>query len=638
MQPSVRTSSEGSPLVLLVALVAGLGAVAYAVLPRFGGAWRLFLVLERFPFLFLIVSGIVAALVLPHAYRDCAATLHRDYRPAPMRIQALRSSLYGLAALLSLVGLTCALLPRLLLVEPQLLAPVLCVLWAVDAVAAWLLCFRPRRFRAASLPTFQEAAHLLRYSNDFILGRGSTDWKMGPSSAAGDPYWCVLPEAGVFGNVYCLGGIGSGKTHTVVKPWLEQALFKWSGEGSVLYNRTPRPLASLRCGLFVLDYKGNQAKYVTDRARAHGRAADVMVITAGGEWSINPLANGTPQQVAQKLVAALEVMTAQESHSYYRKMQLEFATHALSVLAEVLGPGKATLRDLYDFTTDPEVQSKILAAAKPGDSLSYRWFRDQWAQEDARERLVLTKGFRADLSQFVTPELAPTFARAGNFPGWGCIPNDGRIVVFSMNVDEWGPVARALGVFMLIDFQLTMLARTTTKYREQGGNCERLVLCFADEVWAYMNPGLAEFTAVSREARCCTLALHQSLAQVPETYRPTMIGNFRTPLILGINDPLSTAEFSRVFGTHRVFRKSRSVSAGYAGVSEQLLSGALLARAGGESRSVSESEAEVEELRFTPDELTRIPKFHAVAQVFDGSVVREPALIALVPGHEALLA
>ncbi len=642
----VQAARDTSMLSVLGAAVLGFGAVAGTLLPLVPGGVSLEGLTSR-PWVFGVVAAVVGLALGLSMGRDFAAAQRRDYSPPALRVQLARSVVYGLGALVLTVALALWSAPQLLLALAHLGSG---AAWGAALVLpyaglAWAVAFRPRTFTVPPPPTWKEASAALRDTNDFLLGWCSEDWKRGPVVGTGDPRWFVLPEFGLFANLYCLGGIGSGKTFTVIKPILEQALFKWSGDREVLYGPAGRQkmvrTRDMRIGIFLLDYKGNNAAYVEERAKAHGRADDVMVITPGGKWSINPLANGTPQQAATSLVAALQVMlmTQVEPHPFYKKMQLEFATNALSILQDVLGKGKPTLADLYDFITDPPTYARFLDAAKPKASLAHRWFETQWGPQDPSDKLELIKGFRADLAQFITPELAPTFCKAdSNFPGWNSLPNEGRICVFSMNVDEWGPVARAFGIFMMMSFQNQMLARTTTRFREAGGNTERLVFCFADEVWAYMNPGLAEFTAVSREARCCTLAAHQSIDQVPQQYRSTMVGNFRTPIILGINDPLSCETFSKVFGTHRVVRKSRSESAGFAGVSHGVLSESMTAKAGGESRSVSYSESEVDEPRFTPDELTRLPKFHAAVQVFDGDVVRRPSVVALIPGHEALLA
>ncbi|NTX67641.1 type IV secretory system conjugative DNA transfer family protein [Myxococcus sp. CA051A] len=426
----------------------------------------------------------------------------------------------------------------------------------------------------------------------------------------------------MFANIYCIGGIGSGKTSAVAKPLMDQAIFKFRGD------KVRKP------GIFVLDAKGNNANYVRHRAKQAGREADVVIIKPGGEWSFNPLGEGTPNALASKLVAALEVMSDQESHSYYKKMQLEFATATFQVLQDALGVGKFSIMDLYRFTTNNEFQKKMLDAAKPKGSIGYNWFVDQWSQEKVEEKLQLTKGFRADLMKFVQDDMAPTFCRTdANFPGWKSIIEEGRIVVFSMSLDKYGALARAMGIFTLIDFQSQMLARTTPEFRDAGGNGERLVLAFADEVWAYMNPGIAEFTSVSRESRCCTVALHQGLDQVAEKYRGTITGNFRTQVILAVNDLLSMDTFAKLFGTHKVLRASRSESTGYSGVEKDLLTDHMSAREGGESRSVSVSYSEVDEPRFSTDDILRLPPRSAVVQMFDGEFTHHPRLVHLLPNY-----
>ncbi len=605
---------------------------------------------------------LAAALVLVPAAAlgsvDFLRVRQRSYVPPSRRVQVARAALYGVcltgAQLLAILAWQPRLIPLLAGAGWQALVVALPV--PAYALAAWWLVLKPRVFVVPPLSSFQETAAALSDTNDFLIGRWGSNWKTGE----GDPAWFVIPESGMFCNLYCLGGIGSGKTHTVVKPLVEQALFKWPGPPArqVLYGPPGRQkrvrVGDMKLGMFVLDAsKGNlAAELIIPRARAAGRLDDVLIISPSGVSAIgreltadeqaladrlvtvNPLASGSPQALALRLVTALTVMTRQEPNSYYLKMQREFATAAFSILHETLGPGKFTFMDLWRFICEEDFQQALLDQAKQRASVAWRWFANQWAKEDPHERMMLTKGFRADLGQFVTDELRPTFCDVkASFPGWRSILDEGRIVVFSMNRDEWGDMARALAIFLLMDFQDQVLARTTTRFKASGGNTERLVLVVADEAWAYLNPKWAEFTAVSRESRCCTVALHQGLDQIPLEYRATLIGNHRTHIILGINDPLSTETFSRVFGTHRVMRESRSESSGFSGVEHHLLADRLTARAGGESRSISVSHTEVDVPRFAADEIQRIPKWHAIVQLFDGDVVRPPKLVSLLPGH-----
>lgn len=554
---------------------------------------------------------------------DFRASARAEYQAPSVRVRIARSCIVALFFLLGLLGLLTAFrpdLPFLIRAAGPQSSGLLLPLFAL-AVLYDLACLRPPAKEEKSLPSFREAAEALRETNDFLLGTtGAEDWKTGN----GTQRWFIVPEKAVFTNIFALGGIGSGKTATCLKPMLEQALFKFP-------NDSKRKL-----GLFVIDgTKGSLTEHVIERARLAGRAGDVIEIKPGGAWSYNPVAQGTPTALATKLVAALEVMTAQESHSYYKKMQREFAENSFQILTDVLGEGRFTLKDLYDFICDAQVQKKFLEAAAPKNSISSRWFKNQWANEDPREQMMLTKGFRADLSMFVRDELAPTFAVADStFPGWKAFLDQGRIVIFNMDLSTWGELTRAMGIFLLMDFQRAMIGRSQPSFMRAGGNTERLVLCAVDECWAFMNPGLAEFTAVSRESRCCTFGLTQSLGQFPLQYRDTMIGNFRTAIVLPVQDPLTMETYSRLFGTHRTIRESTSESTGFAGVQEQIFTDAVRARAGGESRSVSVSTAEVDEPRFSPTDLLHLPANSAAVLMFDGSTVQPSRLVKLLPSYK----
>ncbi len=611
--------TKGQMLFLVLGLV---GAVVLFVETRVPGG-TIPRALFRRPGSMLGMAGVLAIPALLLACADHLKARAITYVPPSGRVQAARTLAYGLALGAANVLLVLSQAPEIIFRGRT--PGVWAAIWFVASIpygfGSWYLCLRRREFDRPEVPTYQAVVDALSDTDDFLVGLASDDPK---NSRGMQQRWQVIPEVGMVGNIYVLGGIGSGKTSSLAKPVLEQAIFKWPHD----------PMR--KNAVFALDAKGNMAEWIWEVARLAGREEDVIILKPGGDFSYNPLSYGSPTAVAQKLVAALETMTKQEkdSNSYYQKMQREFCENAMQVLVDVLGTGKVSMMDLYDFICDPGAQKKIVTAAAATRSVSYRWFQRQWAREDPKEQMMLTKGFRADLSQFVRDEIAPTFASsAPNFPGWESLLDEGKIVVFSMSLDEYGPFARALGIFVLMDFQSVMLARTTPRFRAEGHNTERLVLACLDEAWAYMNPRIADFTSVSREARCCTLALHQSLGQVPEGYRQVVLGNFRTPIILSINDLLSLNTFEQLFGTHKVMRRSVSESSGFQSVEERVFEDHLRARMGGESKTLSTSFSEVDEARFTMDEILHLPKNHAVIQMFDGERTHHARVIQTLPHY-----
>lgn len=653
---SVSTPSATSTASTLGLILVGMGILLAAGIQRLpAGTIDRALTQNRDWFLWAAV--VLQLPVLGLGLGDWLRVRKRSYRPPSLRVQATRSALYGF---LPTAGLALYALGR----RPRPLAPLALPEWAAlaplafmaaVALCSWAFLFRPRTFVAPELPSFAAAADALLNTNDFLIGRRGGEW----NTVEGDQAWEIIPELAMFTNIYCLGGIGSGKTHTVVKPLLEQALFKWPGDADVDYH-TPEGRTvkvntrRMRNALFILDAaKGNMAlDLIIPRARAAGRLDDVLVISPDGVQamgreltederalqerlvSFNPLGSGSPQALAVRLVSALTVMSNQEPNSYYLKMQTEFASNAFAILHETLGAGRYTLLDLWRFVCEEDYQTSLLERAKAGNSIASRWFAQQWAKEDPRERMMLTKGFRADLTQFVSDEMRPTFCQAdATFPGWKCLTEEGRIVIFNMNPNRWGTLARALGVFLMMDFQDFMLARSTPAFKLAGGNNDRLVICLADEAWFYMNENWANFTSVSREARCCTIALHQGLAQIPEKYRPTMLGNHRSWVMLAVNDSLTTQTLSTELGTYQTVRASRSEASGYQGVERGLLVDDMTAKAGGESRSVSVSYADVELPRFTPDAVQSLPKWTAIVRIYDGEQLRPPRVVSLLPGH-----
>ncbi|MFY0584333.1 hypothetical protein ACN28S_67510 [Cystobacter fuscus] len=194
-------------------------------------------------------------------------------RPPSLRVQVARSGLYGAlsrppsASCSS--GSTLGPLAQFAALGWVALSPVGTA--GAYALGFWWLLFKPRTFVVPELPSFAAASDALLFTNDFLIGRRRSGIRSrGPGLE-------VIPELAMFTNIYCLGGIGSGKTHTVGKLLLEQALFKWPGDGEVDY-RTPEgrtvkvSARRMRNALFILDAaKGNMAlDLIIPRARAAG--------------------------------------------------------------------------------------------------------------------------------------------------------------------------------------------------------------------------------------------------------------------------------------------------------------------------------------------------------------------------------
>ena len=100
---------------------------------------------------------------------------------------------------------------------------------------------------------------------------------------------------------------------------------------------------------------------------------------------------------------------------------------------------------------------------------------------------------------------------------------------------------------------------------------------------------------------------------------------------MAVNDLATLKTFTQLFGTHKVLRRSVSESSGYSGVERQLLRDHLSARLGGESKTLSTSLSEMDEPRFSTDDILHLKKNRAIIQMFDGDDTHSPRVIETLP-------
>ncbi|WP_043401490.1 hypothetical protein, partial [Archangium violaceum] len=160
--------------------------------------------LVRWAAVLVLVPGVLMGL------GDFLRVRKRSYHPPSLRVQVARSSLYGCL-------LTAAQSLALFSLYPRPLADLAHLGWwalmplafaGAYAACFWPLLFRPRVFRVRELQPFATKAKALLFTNDFLIGKRGGEW----NTLEGDPDWEIIPELAMFTNIYCLGGIGSGKT------------------------------------------------------------------------------------------------------------------------------------------------------------------------------------------------------------------------------------------------------------------------------------------------------------------------------------------------------------------------------------------------------------------------------------------
>jgi hypothetical protein len=155
------------------------------------------------------------------------------------------------------------------------------------------------------------------------------------------------------------------------------------------------------------------------------------------------------------------------------------------------------------------------------------------------------------------------------------------------------------------------------------------VMNVVDECWAFMNKGVASFTAVSRQARACSVFLTQSLDQIPDPYRATVEGNFRTKALLSVNDGVTLKRFEDLLGTHKEIVASTSTNASLQGVRH----GVFAPVVHGKDQGLSLSTSYNEQLRprFSQHEIQHLPRNRAIVHLYTKDGQREACAMEVTP-------
>lgn len=619
---------------------------------------------QLFTFAAVVLIGVVVAMPLEHRRR-------RRLPRLPTYLLLNRALAYGVLVTCALHAIVVASptgggehLALLLSAGPmQALTALFVVVLSACAYLCWL---RPLvDERGTVLEPYPEAVARMAQSYDFILGvERNDDWK---AARVGAPSYMVMKEHSLWTNLFVFGGIDSGKTSSVAYPFLLQAMRKFADD------------ETLRPSIVLLDLKGDNALQLHEFAKKLGRQHELYVISPGnalldadgsailddqGEPIIprdrfltwNPIGGTQPADLRASLL--LDGLSATNdgpklsgSAEYFENVEAEFLSAAVQLFDLVHGTGNVTLLDIYLFAYDEQRRKTLVEAECVKGTTPHTYFKKRFLTMKPEDQGHLISGLTAKLSKLTSPSVKDTFCvRPGDAPS-GDVPegkknttraftsfldlvvNKPGIVVFSVPEAIYSrELCRVLGIMFMRSFHNEMLRRSTSQFRAAGGNHKRLILNVVDECWAFMNKGVASFTAVSRQARTCSLFLTQSLDQIPEAYRATVEGNFRTKALLSVNDSLTLKRFEELLGTHKEYTTQVSVSASLGKVRH----GLFLPRAVGGDQSLSQSANTNEQIRprFSQHEIQHLPRNRAVVHLYTEQGQREAVAVFVTPWFE----
>ena len=237
----------------------------------------------------------------------------------------------------------------------------------------------------------------------------------------------ILNEKGLFGNIQVTGGVGSGKTSSLIQPFIWQGISKYpkpphpdtfqlgsdgryhleknvdsSGpswikrlwgilrgqpapedpmlplpspdwhpyvgmtreEALAEYERLLEMHQRLKWGMFIMDPKGDLTEFVLRAAACFGRSEDVIVLRPDGEATYNPLEiNANPGVQAELVMDGIEAVSGQPIQPYWRGTMAEWLENALALL-RVVDPTRMTFKGILRLARNESLRTQMVSEAE----------------------------------------------------------------------------------------------------------------------------------------------------------------------------------------------------------------------------------------------------------------------------------
>ncbi len=357
----------------------------------------------------------------------------------------------------------------------------------------------------------------------------------------------VLAGADLGQNLLILGGIGSGKTTSVIQPILLQTLAQGLG------------------GL-VFDVKGDFGRAAAALARATGRS---LTVIGPGRRSFSLLQGLTPESAASFLKSAL-LLGGSPSDPFWIETAVELCRNALGVLSFL--PDRYTLAGLYDYLFREDVRAdcdrRVRAEAAGLSPQALRLLRSYQAYHEGvftRFDAKVIAGVLASAAQVLTPFTHPDLVDAF-CPSRGGLTLEplatGAVFLVDLPLAVWGLGAKVVYTFLKLRFFQYLQSRPLADRARH-----LLFLCDEyQEIVSANKDGLSDlnFWDKGRAFGVVGVISAQSVASFyaalgDRAVTDTLLQNFRQKLCLRTEDLHTIAYFERLLG-RRLVRPGRELA------------------------------------------------------------------------------
>ena len=144
------------------------------------------------------------------------------------------------------------------------------------------------------------------------------------------------------------------------------------------------------------------------------------------------------------------------------------------------------------------------------------------------------------------------------FTGFDHVIQEGKIVVFNMNISEYSSLSKIIATYLKLDFQTEIMSNL-------ANNRTKPSVFICDEYDKYANKTDGEFFSLSREAKCINIVSMQSYSSLKATLKEdvfvkVIIQNLINKIWFRTDDSFTIEEAQKQLGKEEKEKISRSIS------------------------------------------------------------------------------
>ncbi len=324
-------------------------------------------------------------------------------------------------------------------------------------------------------------------------------------------------------HIQIVGTTNAGKTESVIVPLAVDDMKKGRG-------------------LIIIDGKSDRSllNKLYAYAKTFGREKDIRVLSiCSPEISntFNPLANGSPLEVTERIFKALQF-----ENEYYKNLQYETLLQTLLIF-ESAKMKPTPLKVVAALRSFAKLQNLATTGANSGQ---IEWVTEQMAlSRDVREQR--TSGLITQLQIMAIGDTAPVFNAEDSEIDIEKALTENHIVYCQLPVLKVPTLGKTVGKLILQCLQGAASSRHLGKTETS-----RFFSCYLDDFTEYLTEGFVSLLNKSRSANMGIVFAHQALgdlATLGDSVKNTILTNSNLKIFMRTNEPESAEYFAEAIGT-----------------------------------------------------------------------------------------